>query len=103
MTTTTAKRITKATIKSFVAKNRKKLLIRVDSHFDGMTDGVEENRGAELHPALDAERLADHNLGIQGVWLVLGSRDWFERYETETHIGYTCGNCCGKFTLAIAK
>lgn len=38
--TTTNKKATMATIKSFVKKNRENLLINVKSSFDGMIDGL---------------------------------------------------------------
>lgn len=96
------KKITLATIKSFIAKNPE-LFIRVNSKFDGMIDCVATNPNAAFNPALPAERPCDNNLGIQGAWFVLSSRDWFQPFETETLKGYEISNCCGSFALAIKK
>jgi hypothetical protein len=101
MTTTT--KATRTTLKSFIRKSGKGLLISVRSRFDGMTDGCQDTNDREFTPALLAERACDNNYGIQGAWLVLGGRDWIESYETETHIGYKVSNCCGRFILAVAK
>lgn len=100
---TATKKITLATVKSFIRKNRESLLIMTKSHFDGMTDGIQQCSDREFSPALDSDNPCTENLGIHGVWLVGGSRNWFEAVETETHIGFHVCNCCGSFELAIAK
>jgi len=103
--TTTTKKITLATLKRFVAANRSRLLVKVSSAFDGMTDGVETNQGARFDPAVATEPpfTSAHNLGIGGVWLVLQSRDYFSAYEDEYRTGISCYNSCGRWTVAIAK
>jgi hypothetical protein len=101
--TTTTKKTTLATIKSFIRKNRPALLIKVRAKFDGMTDGLEWNREAEFCPALATARHPEHSLGIHGAWFVLGGGDRFTAFETETLIGYEIANCCGYFTIAVAK
>jgi hypothetical protein len=106
MTTTAtapAKKITLATVKSFVRKNRPALLIKVRAKFDGMVDGLEWDRAADFSPALDTDRHAEHTLGIQGAWFVLGGGDRFQPFESDTLVGYEIANCCGYFTLAVAK
>ena len=102
MTTTTTK-ATRTTLKTFIRKSGKSLLISVRSTFDGQVDGCRETNSREFNPALLAERTCDNNYGIQGAWLVLGGRDWIESYEDATHIGYEVSNCCGRFILAVAK
>lgn len=83
---------TKATFKAFVRKYRSQLQIKVRSTFNGMTDGVEENKNAEFHPivANDREITCEHTLGICGVWLVGGGRDWFEAWND----GNELQGCC---------
>ena len=73
-------KITKATFKSFVKKNRANLLINVKSSFDGMVDGCVSHNGG-FTSAVEAEHIHENNLGIQGVWLVGGSRDYFTAFE----------------------
>lgn len=106
-----AKRITLATIKAFIAKNRASLLISTRSRFDGMTDGVEScgdqtfrvaaapNR--EGKPFVSRDR--DNTLGIAGAWFVFDSRDYFRPFDEKDLVGYRVSNCCGDFVLAIRK
>lgn len=105
MTTATAKKITLATLKSFVAKNRSVLQIKMKSAFNGMTDCSEqiENDGFTPVVATDADRVMSNNLGLCGVWLVNGSRNSFSHFENETHVGIEVYNCCRTFILAVAK
>jgi len=95
------KKITLATFKSFVNKNRANLLIRVKSTFDGMVDGVRSTGDNSFDPALQADRLFSNNLGIAGVWLVFGSRDSFSPINEPGLIGIHVYNCCGSFDVAI--
>lgn len=97
------KRITKSTFKSFIRKNDGKLFINKRSQFDGMIDGVEYNRDSQFAKVVPAERVWDNNLGIQGVWLVNGSRDSFTEYEDTEYKGIHVYNCCGSFILATKK
>ena len=96
-------KITAATFKSFVKKNRAVLHVRCESHFDGMTDCVETNREAAFKPAREALTFHSNNLGIAGVWLVGNSRDWFSAYSDEHFEGISFSNCCGSGTIAIPK
>lgn len=103
MTTATAqdeKKITLATLKSFVRKNSGKLHINVKSAFDGMTDCCESQQGG-FQPAQPTERNVSNTLGILGAWIVRGSRDYFHTYNDGTFKGIEVYNCCGKFILAV--
>src|SRR5690606_4189152 len=96
------KKITLATIKSFIKRNHGKLYIIIRSTFDRMIDCVSTNRDAKLEKAQHVED-DGNNLGIAGAWFVKQSRDYFTAYEDATHIGYEVYNCCGSFTLLIEK
>ncbi len=98
------KKITLATVKSFVKKNRESLLINLKSRFDGMTDGVEMVKGGFIK-AEATERNPDHTLGINRAWFVGQSRDYFRFYESiaENMIGIEVSNACGSFVIAIKK
>ena len=98
---TTQKKLTLASFKSFVKKNRENLQIRVTSKFDGMTDCVERCDDNKFSPAMTDQYVHENNMGIQGIWLVFGSRDRFYHYEQDGMIGIHCYNCCGSFTVAI--
>ena len=103
MDTTTQKRITRATFKAFITRNRANLMIRTESSFDGMTDCVERTGAREFRPVEDARSGCENNtLGIQGVWLVGSSRDWFSAFNADGLTGIHVSNCCGSFTVAVA-
>jgi hypothetical protein len=117
MTTAAEKKITIATVKSFIRKHRNNgLLIRVASHFNGMSDMVEQIEDDGFTPALsrtyychetfgyvEADKNNSSHLGINGVWFVGSGGNRCNVYETETHIGYEVYNCCGNWMVAIAK
>ena len=103
MTTTITKRITLATVKAFIRKNRQSLLIQCKSSYDGMCDGVRDVESNGFSPALDADVATSNNLGIHGAWFVHGSRNSFSAYDDGSHVGFEVWNCCGEFVLAIAK
>lgn len=96
-----AKKITAATVKSFIKKNRANLFINVKSDFDGMTDSVERRTDGFKKAKEEAHHEA--TLGIEGVWFVGSSRDYFTAYETATMTGYEVSNSCGTWICAIEK
>lgn len=102
-TITQEKRITSATIKSFIEKNRGNLYIKNESHFDGMTDGIAYNPKPFFHKATETDTMSDYTLGVQGAWFVGSSRDHFTPYEDDEFTGFEVYNSCGTFTLAIKK
>lgn len=93
-------KITLATVKSFVNKNRANLCIKVKSKFDGMTDCVQQVEDG-FDPVCEAERVSAYNLGIQGAWFVGQSRDYFSEYNEGGYKGIKVYNCCGSFILAV--
>lgn len=95
------KKITRATFKSFINKNRDKLYVRVDGRFDGMTDCVQRNNNAAFFPAKDTDLSHENTLGVQGVWLVNGSRDRYSEFKGHGYTGIEVYNCCGSFIVAI--
>jgi len=99
------KKITLATLKSFVRKNRENLYVLETSRFSGMSDMVEYHDTPQWHPAQDDTRncCLENSLGVLGVWCVRGSRDYFKHFENENFIGINVYNCCGSFTVAIKK
>lgn len=97
------KKITLATFKKFVRENRSKLLVKVESSFDGMQDMVSGIKDAKFTPAENWDRAIDNSLGIRGLWLVGQSRDWFTAFENDEFIGIEYSNCCGNGIVAIKK
>ena len=100
------KKITLSTLKSFIKANSGNLFINVHSDFDGMTDCVQTLKGGFVPATPDKTVSKDSSyyestLGINGVWLVRGSRDYFSPYEKDGLKGITVSNCCGSFTLAV--
>jgi DNA-binding transcriptional regulator LsrR (DeoR family) len=100
---TKQKKITLATIKSFIRKNEGKIYIYVKSSFDGMVDCVMPTRDIEFVLAKKRESNLSNTLGLQRAWVVGNSDDSFRPYEDSKFIGYNIYNCCGEFILAIKK
>ncbi|MEY5020578.1 MAG: hypothetical protein RJA91_113 [Pseudomonadota bacterium] len=96
------KKITKATIKSFIKKNSGKVYIQLESKFDGMIDGIRSinDRFSIAQPESKNEK---YTFGISGAWFVGHSRDYFKAYEDEQFSGYYIYNSCGSFILATKK
>lgn len=96
-----AKKITLATLKSFVRKNLPVMFICKRASFDGMTDCVEYDSNATFQPAKEGASYPENTLGIAGVWLVGSSRDHISRYEAPGWEGFEVYNCCGTFVVAV--
>lgn len=95
-----AKKITLATIKAFVRRNRDQLWISNGSSFDGMVDCVMECSG-KWRQAEQIDRHVSNTLGVGGAWFVLRSNDWFSAFEADGFQGYAITNSCGSFRLAV--
>lgn len=95
-------KITAATFKSFVKKNVNNLFVNVTSEFDSMTDATEQRRDGFKEAKTGADHY-ENTLGIQQVWLVGQSRDFFSHYEDDTYTGIAVSNSCGRFIVAIKK
>ena len=95
-----SKKITKATVKSFIKKNRENLFINLESRFDGMTDGCEQQNGG-FEEAEATERNVDHTLGLNKAWFVGQSRDYFTYYNDGRFEGIEVSNSCGLFIVAV--
>lgn len=96
------KKITIATVKSFINKNKDVLLINVKSQFDGRTDGIED-RNNGFQKIRQSDRSHNNTLGIMGVWFTPSTRNFCEAYENEFYKGFRVDNCCGSFIVAIPK
>jgi hypothetical protein len=98
MTTLADKKITMATVKSFIKNNFSNLCIRTESHFNGMTDGVDYIKGAQFESVIHSTNNINNTLGVSGAWFVGSSRDYFNNGEFE---GVEVYNACGSFVIAI--
>jgi hypothetical protein len=97
-------KVTKATLKSFVKKNRNQLYINVKSVFSGYTDGLEsQNAGFKKIEFEGFEATAEHTLRIKGLWLVNGGGDRFHEFDDGEYTGIEYHNACGHGILAIKK
>lgn len=94
---------TKATFKSFIKKNAGNIYILVKSSFDGMVDGCSSTGQRNFVKAETTERNIENTVGINGVWLVGSSRDYFTPFENESFVGFEVMNCCGYFKVAVPK
>lgn len=86
------KAFTRASFKSFLRKHAGALLLKCESHFDGMTDCVQQINDATFVPA-------DTEAALRG----LVGRDGFTPFENDTMVGVRVYNCCGAFTVATMK
>ena len=93
----TQKKITLATLKSFIRKNASSLYLKTKSRFDGMTDCVQEVQDQFT------SILAENAIGLKGAYLVGGSRNRFWNFENDNFVGIEISNCCGRSILAIKK
>lgn len=100
---TKQKKITLATIKSFVRKNKGKLFIFVKSTFDPMIDCVMPTTNKRFVRANKTDYSYQYSLGIEYACFVGRGADMFRPYEDSQYIGYNVYNCCGEFNLAIKK
>lgn len=99
----TTKKITLATVKSFIKKNSNNLFIKCETDFDGMTDCIQINNNAKFEKVNVDSTLRKNTLGINGAWFVGSSRDYFNLYELGELICINVSNCCGSFTIATTK
>lgn len=97
------KKITIATLKSFAKRNCDNLYVKNLSHFDGMTDCVEQVENQEWLKTEIIENTNYYRTGIKGVYTVGSSRDYFSKYEDANYIGIEVYNSCGSAILAIKK
>ncbi len=99
------KKVTRASIKSFIKKNRKSLYIKVKGRFDGMVDCVVSDTESEFIQAGQVESglQYENNLGVMGLWLVGRGRDYFDIYEDDGYTGIEYLNSCGSGIVVIKK
>jgi hypothetical protein len=99
------KKITRATLKSFLKKNDGKIYIELKSSFDGMTDCVMPC-DCGIPGLLPAERdteFSENRLGYKHIWLVGHSNDYFSPFENNIFYGIRVSNCCGSFNVLTPK
>lgn len=98
-----AKRITKATLKSFIKRNSDKIYTNELSSYDGMQDMVTKRESGFTPAEVDMEKVnkGEHYI-LDGVYLVYG-KNWFDLYEDDNFIGIEVYNSCGNSVVAIKK
>lgn len=94
-------RPTLATFKAFLRRNEGRLYVEQCSTFDGMVDGVRTIAGHTLKPAKPTTDWPEHTLGLEGLWLVGGSRDYFEEWQRGSFVGFHVYNSCGSCNVAV--
>lgn len=99
------KKVTIATIKSFVKRERAidNLYISCKSSFDGMVDCVMPSNDQGMHKVKASTLQEKYTLGIAGAWFVGQSRDYFTPFADDDFIGYEVSNCCGSFIIAMRR
>lgn len=104
--TTTTKKITRATFKSFVSRQFKygNLYHKQLNWFDGMVDcvmPVRDSEWKECNP--NGGKNSENTLALTGIWLVGSSRDYFTSYADENYVGYEVSNSCGNYLIAMKR
>ncbi len=97
------KKITLATLKAFAKRNEGKIYAKTETEFNSMVDGVEKSPHSEWKKAELTEEKGHYKTGIQGVYTVGFSRDYFSLYEDNEYEGIEVNNCCGVTILAIKR
>lgn len=92
---------TMATVKSFIRKNPDNLLIYAKRRFDGMTDGCESTGETGFSKAIRTTTHVNNTLGVQGAWVVGGSRDYITPFEKDGVKGFEISNSCGSFSIGV--
>lgn len=97
----TQKKITKATIKSFIRKNKDEIMVLHTNRFDAYCDGVRPvsepfervefriENGKEVPSYLSVPLDIRHNI--------------FKPYNKNGMIGFEVYNCCGTYVVAIPQ
>lgn len=98
--TLSAKKITLATVKSFLKANANHLYINVKDKFSGMVDGLESHHAGFQEVKITTEHM-EYTKGITGAWFVGESRDYFTFYCKDGFEGIQVDNSCGRFILAV--
>ena len=98
------KKITRATLKSFIKKNQDNLFVLTEMDFDGMTDCVSNVKDTPRKVEVSEINFDNqNNFSIKGLWLVGDSRDWFQAFSDELFDGIEISNCCGRYKIATMK
>ena len=98
-----AKKITLATLKAFARRNEGKIYAKEVSSFNGMIDGVDKSHDPSWKETKLTNETGYCQTGIQGIYTVGSSRDYFSLYEDEDFEGIEISNCCGVTILAVKK
>ena len=93
------KKITLATVRSFIRNNADNLFINITSSFDGMYDCCMPEHNGFQKTEYSSDNLYN-TMGVKGAWFVFGSRDYFTVYNENGYSGIEVSNCCGHFILA---
>jgi len=99
-----AKRVTLATIKAFIRKNKSDLYIKFESSFSGQSDMVESLDAPEWVKAANTTHNLKNSLGVNGAYFIgRGARDYFEAIDADGFVGFSVYNACGSFSIGIKK
>jgi hypothetical protein len=94
------KRITKATLKSFLKNHQDNIYINETSSFDSFDDMVSSINNGFKKVDFDLNN-HKNTLGYEGIWLV--GKDFYKSYDDDKFTGIEYSNCCGSAIIAILK
>lgn len=96
------KKITKATLKSFIKKNLNNILVGYKSSFNSMSDMIEETKCNFSKLNIDKYDEKKSTLGLFNLHLHV-DRLYIENFETSEYKGYNVYSCCGEYNIVIVK
>ena len=98
------KKITRATVKSFIRRHRDNLFIRIDSKIQGYDDGKSRIHGATFNAATVSNLADEITLGVEGAWFLgrgFVGGDYFESFQRDGYEGIEVFNRMCSFVLAV--
>ena len=93
------KKITMATVKSFIKKNADGLFLKKINSYDGMCDGVNDRSAHSFMKVTLNSHSHANQLGIEGAWFTPGG-NLLTEYNDGVFKGFDVYNCCGHFIIA---
>lgn len=94
------KKITRASLKAFIKRNKGNLYVNHKSTFDGMVDGC-VGLNKRWQKAKSTDKNLEHSLGVEGLWLVGSSRDYFTLHNQDGFVGIAISNSCGYSIVGV--
>ena len=84
----------------FIKNNKKENLFLKIVKFQPISEQL-KTVNENFYPIKRTIKYMEHTLGIQGIWLINSSSDYYSYFETDIFQGIEVNNFCTHFILAI--